>query len=264
MKKKIQLNNQRNAVHDALNDTVRNPKAAASLKRKMTKIKALERRYEKQSPMSIDSIEDAIQVQFDSIEAHEQKVILDLSLKELIVDGRSLLNDVTLHVKGKEKVILTGENGSGKSMLMKHIYTQLKDRSDITLGYMPQNYADYMDFKMTPISFLLEEGDSFDVTRSRELLGAMKFTTEEMSHSIQEISEGQKAKLYLLKFIKQRCNVLLLDEPTRNLSPLSSPAIIRLLRDFEGCLMVVSHDRSLLEQLCARRVKLVKHHLEEY
>ena len=99
------------------------------------------------------------------------------------------------------------------------------------------------------MTFLLEACDRVDITRARELLGRMKFTREEMEHSVYQLSEGQKAKLYLLRFIKQGCNVLLLDEPTRNLSPLTSPVIRRILKDFPGCILAVSHDRLFIQEV---------------
>ena len=74
----------------------------------------------------------------------------------------------------------------------------------------------------------------------------MKFTKEEMQGKIQDLSNGTKAKLFLLKFILDECNVLLLDEPTRNLSPLSNPVIRNVLKNYPGAIISISHDRKFL------------------
>ena len=261
MKKKIRLNNQRNAVHDALNDTVRNPGVGALLKKKMTNIKAQERRFEKEGFTTVDGIEEALDIRFDGIEAHASKMILKLTGEQVSVGQRVLIYDVDLLLKGKDKMILVGDNGSGKSIFMNIVYEKLKNRSDIRVGYMPQNYQQQMDLSQTPIQFLMEEGDHDDRTRCQELLGVMKFTAEEMTHCIGEISEGQKAKLYIAAFIKRRCNVLLLDEPTRNLSPLSAPVMMQLLREYEGCILAVSHDRQFIKELGASIIKLENKHM---
>ena len=77
----------------------------------------------------------------------------------------------------------------------------------------------------------------------------MKYTTEEMSHPVSDLSGGQRAKLLLLKAILDKSNVLLLDEPTRNFSPLSCPEVRRLLASFPGCILSVSHDRKYIEEV---------------
>ena len=77
----------------------------------------------------------------------------------------------------------------------------------------------------------------------------MKFTRDEMLYTIGDISNGSKAKLFLLKFVLDGVNVLLLDEPTRNVSPLSNPVIREALSSFHGCIIAVSHDRKYIEEV---------------
>lgn len=249
MKKKARLNDLQNAVHDALNDCVRNPAQAALLAKKMRNIKAQKKRFDKEGYSRIDTVEEAIDVYFESIPFHNDKIIVDVCLPELCIQERTLVHNVHLLVKGRDKSVIIGQNGCGKSVLMKYIHQILCTRNDLKVGYMPQSYADQYEKHITPIEFLLEDGDKQDVARAGELLGRMKFTTDEMEHTIHELSAGQKAKLYLLKFIKIGCNVLLLDEPTRNLSPLTNPVIRGIIQDFQGCVIAVSHDRKFIDEV---------------
>lgn len=186
---------------------------------------------------------------FDDFEWNPSKIVLDAAFS-VSVENRLLIEPFNLFVRGNEKVVLIGPNGCGKTSLMKQIIKILESRSDLKLGIMPQNYKEKMPFDITPIEFLAPDLDRNTVTRARELLGRMKFTRDEMIALISSLSEGQKAKLYLLRFIMQNCNVLLLDEPTRNLSPMSNPALRECLIDFKGCIISVSHDRRYIQEVC--------------
>ena len=117
-------------------------------------------------------------------------------------------------------------------------------------GYMPQNYDEVMDFDISPVEFLKKEGTREEISRIRTHLGSLKFTAEEMEHDIRELSEGQKCKILLLKLILDGCNVLIMDEPTRNLSPLSNPQVRKMLIEYGGCIIAVSHDRKFIENVC--------------
>lgn len=245
-KKKSKLNDQMNAVRDAQNDLVRSPFYAAAMKTKMRNLKVQQKHMEEANQMHVDSVEEAIDVYFDIPPLPATKTILDVHMDTVCVGNKCLLRAVDITLYGQEKKAIVGANGCGKSILMKRIYDQLSPRMDIKLGYMPQTYGDLFQQGQTPITFLTTEETGTEIMRARELLGCMKFTREEMEQSVTALSEGQKAKLYLLRFVKQGCNVLLLDEPTRNLSPLSAPVLRRMLQEFPGAILAVSHDRTFL------------------
>ena len=115
---------------------------------------------------------------------------------------------------------------------------------------MPQNYEELLDFSVTPPEFLATTGDKEELTRIRTYLGSMKYTADEMDHLACDLSGGQKAKLLLLKMSYDGCNVLILDEPTRNFSPLSGPVIREVLRNYRGTIISISHDRKYMEEVC--------------
>ena len=117
--------------------------------------------------------------------------------------------------------------------------------------------------EMTPIEILAPNGDKESVTSARIYLGSMKYTTEEMEHSASELSGGQRAKILLLKMILEGNNVLILDEPTRNFSPLSNPALRTLFKNYKGAIIAVSHDRRFLAEIADRTLRLTKDGLIE-
>ena len=251
LEKQRKLTDIMNSVHHYQNTITRqNPAKGRLLKKKMHSLKSMEKRYEKEGYTKLDSLEEAIDVYFDPFEWNSQKIICNLHYDTIQTDDRVLIQDVNLFVKGNEKVVIIGDNGCGKTTLLRKVYEDLKDRNDLKIGYMPQNYTEKMNLNDSPLSFLAPEKTSEQITQARTMLGRMKFTRDEMVQMIGECSEGQKAKLFMIRFIMEKCNVLILDEPTRNLSPLSNPVLRSILNDFNGAIISVSHDRKYIHEVC--------------
>ena len=234
------------------------PHAAAMLKKKMHSVIAQSRQLEnkKENLTRKYEPEEAIDVFYSDVRMDPHKVILDLHIDELKAEERILSRNVRLQVYGQDKICIIGNNGCGKSTLMKEIYRTLKDRQDIRLGYIPQDYAEVMDMSLTPVQFLWDGRDATRRSMVQSYLGALKFTSEEMEHQIADLSEGQKCKILILKTILDEDDVLLLDEPTRNLSALSNPVFRSILRDFNGCIIVVSHDRKFIDEVAETVYKM--------
>ena len=236
------------------------------LKKKMHAVKSLERRFEKehQNMTELPVTEDAILIRFDeNLKIPNGKRVLDFTLDELTVENRVLSKNIKLQITGPQKICIIGKNGVGKSTLLKKQAAQLCERTDINAYYMPQNYEELLDFRKTPVEFLCPTGDRSEQVTVRKTLAGMKYTAEEMNHKIADLSGGQKAKLFFLKMVRSGCNVLILDEPTRNFSPLSGPVIRQLLRDFGGAILSVSHDRKYIREVCGRVYELTGEGLSE-
>ncbi len=264
LEKKRRLNDIMNAVHHAQNTISRkDPAGGRLLKKKMHVVKAMEKRFDKESYTKTDHPEEAINIFFPKITLHPDKRILELQAESLEISGRRLIEPFDLVVTAKDKVVITGNNGTGKSLLLSKIYQKLKDRPDLDIGYMPQDYMKVLEGFATPLEFLAPGGIKQEIEHARELLGAMKFTREEMLRLPNELSDGQKAKLFILKFIQAGKNVLLLDEPTRNFSPLSAPVIRNILTEYSGCIISVSHDRLYNFNVSARILEIRSGHLTE-
>jgi len=219
---------------------------------------AEEKRLEKDSVTEKIETEDQIFLKISDIEEiPNSKVILDMHLDVLEVDEKNLANNIDITLIGKEKLVILGKNGSGKTTLLKKILEKLKETPNIKVGYMPQNYDEVLKNYSKVLDFLSENNEE-SITRIRSLLGMLKFTSEEMLSDISNLSGGQKAKIFLLKMFLDKSNVLVLDEPTRNLSPLSNPVIRKILKEYPGSIISVSHDRKYIDEVCNKKIFIKK------
>lgn len=237
------------------------PGGGRLLKKKMKAVKSQEKRYEREAESMTQppDFEEAIMPKFPGdISLPRGKTVLDLKLDALSAGGRLLARDIALRVSGGEHVCVTGANGAGKSTLLRLIAKTLLGRSDLRAAYMPQNYGDLLAGRQTPVEFLAPGGKKGDVTTARTYLGSMKYTPDEMEHDVGELSSGQRAKLFFVKMILDRSDVLILDEPTRNFSPLSNPVIRGILRDFRGTIISASHDRKYIAEVCDKVYELTE------
>lgn len=255
-------------VYDHVEHELRSEKDAPTgknLKDKMHTVKAMGRRFEKERANLTQrpDFEEAVNVLFDESIALKKGVRpIGFHLKELLAGDRILSKNLELQVFGGEKVAIVGANGTGKTTLMKKILRELRSR-DVRVGYMPQNYEDEFSNDATAVDFLAKDSSKDERTKVRTVLGSMNFTAEEMFHPVRDLSGGQQAKLYFTKMILDRAELLLLDEPTRNLSPLSAPEIRQALRRFGGSILAVSHDRKLLAEVFDRVLELTPNGLRD-
>lgn len=239
-----------NSVDHAINAT-KNDIEGKNLKDKMASVKALGKRLEKEKEKLTPrpDFEDAIGIFFDeNIEIANSKVVLDLKMDELRIGDKKLSQNIDLKVIGPEKICIVGKNGAGKTSLLKEIYKKL-EKSDFKIGYMPQDYFEYLKESETPIFYLAKQDSREEKIRVSNLLGSLNFSREEMLRPLKSLSGGQKAKVFFAKMNIDGAEVLILDEPTRNLSPLSQPEIIESLKAYKGAIIAVSHDRDFIREV---------------
>jgi len=230
-----------------------NPSGGRMLKKKMKSVKSMGKRFERNEDdfLEIPEMEDAILTQFDpEISIPNGKMIISFDLPVLKIEEKQLSASINLIVSGSKRIGIVGKNGAGKSTLLKQIWNELKNRQDIVVAYMPQDYTEVLDYNSPVIDFLAPDFHKDTITKVRTFLGSMKFTHDEMLGQIGKLSGGQKAKILFLDMVLKKANVLILDEPTRNFSPLSAPEIRKTLASFNGAIISVSHDRKYLDEVC--------------
>ncbi len=260
-------------IHDSVEHQLatvsrQNPGKGRLLKKKMHTVLSMGRRFEreKEDMTAMPEWEEAILTAFDQGKSAfpAGKTALRLELPELAAGDRALARNLRLWVDGPEKIGIVGPNGAGKSTLLKRVAEELLPRTDLRAAYMPQDYGDLLVGERTPVELLAPSGHRDDVTRARTLLGNMKYKAEEMEHPAAGLSGGQRAKLLFLSMVLNGANVLVLDEPTRNFSPMSAPVIRQVLAEFPGVIISVSHDRLYLDQVCTRVLELTETGLKEW
>ena len=258
------------SVEHAQNSVSRqDPHGGRLLKKKMSSVKAMEKRYARQhSEMTEEpEYETSIRIRFDRQKSMPAgKMVLEYKREVLqkpgSADGSDILaRHIRLTVKGPEKVCIIGKNGAGKTTLLREIRDLLLPRGDLHACYMPQDYEELLALDRSPIEYLAPDGSKEAVTEVRTLLGSMKYTADEMNHPIRELSGGQKAKVLLLRMSLAEADVLILDEPTRNFSPLSGPESRAVLRVFPGAIISISHDRKYIEEVCDKVYRLTENGL---
>ena len=180
-----------------------------------------------------------------------------------------LVKDVDLVLRRGEKAGLIGPNGSGKTTLLRTILGEIpalggnaKIGNRVKIGYFSQSY-ERLDPKQTLLeNFLTEYGMTEEQTRS--LLGGMLFHGDDVFKEIGTLSGGQKARLVLLKLVLDGANLLILDEPTNHLDILAKEMVEAALEVFDGTVLVVSHDRYLINEVASRIWEIEDHQILDY
>lgn len=161
-----------------------------------------------------------------------------------------LFDDVNFHIRNQSKIALLGENGSGKTTLMKIILGQTDYDGKIhippstKIGYLSQELY-HLEEEKTPLEDLSQYTD--DQTEIRNLLGSMRITKDMVFQKIGSLSYGEKLRVELSKLILKECNLLILDEPTNFLDIETKEIIEDALREYEGAVLLISHDRYFIK-----------------
>ncbi|TFG81547.1 MAG: ABC-F family ATP-binding cassette domain-containing protein [Erysipelotrichales bacterium] len=229
------------------------PAGARLLKKKIKNLKAVKERIDGEEKIKKPDPEEAVTLYFnDHEDVYAQRCLLDDELGELRIKDRCLAHHLELKVFGKARIGIIGNNGSGKSTYLDHLYRSAC-RKGTRVAYMPQNYERLLSDDQSPVEYLTITGTKEEKTSIMTYLGNLKFTEEEMRQPIANCSQGQKAKILLTSLVFSDADLLILDEPTRNLSPLTLPVIETMLKMYHGAMIAVSHDRRFLRNLTSQR-----------
>ena len=169
-----------------------------------------------------------------------------------------VFKNVNLSVRRGEKVAFVGNNGEGKSTLVKCIMGEipfdgsLKVGHNVQIGYFAQNQAQLLDGDITVFDTIDRVAKGDMRTKVRDILGAFMFPGEEIDKYVKVLSGGERSRLAMIKLLLEPVNLLILDEPTNHLDMQSKEVLKNAIQEFDGTVIVVSHDRDFLDGLVQR------------
>jgi ATP-binding cassette subfamily F protein 3 len=176
-------------------------------------------------------------------------------------NGTAIVKDINRSVLAGQRIGILGANGQGKSTLVKTIAHEIPlisgevtEGKGLSIGYFAQQELDVLSLDDGPLMHMIrlarDVGPQAREQELRDFLGSFRFVGEMVSQAVGSLSGGEKARLVLAMLVWQRPNLLLLDEPTNHLDLTTREALSMALNEFEGTVMLVSHDRALLREVC--------------
>ncbi len=226
------------------------PHGGQLLKKKMKNVKAVKNRIDKVERIKKPDPEEAVNIFFDAKESiPPRKMIFDDQLDTLFVNDRLLSINLNLQIFGPARIGIIGPNGCGKSTYLKYVDQKMTARG-ISHYTMQQEYSELLNLSKSAVEFLVKDGTKEERSEIMTHLGNLKFTEEEMMMPMESLSLGQRAKVILVDMVRSPVDCLILDEPTRNLSPLTMPVVESMFKQFHGAILAVSHDRQFLNYVC--------------
>ena len=229
------------------------------------------RQLEKIVPIEVDEVDNsALRLKFKcSLRSGDYPIICEDVAKSY--DEHLVFGDVNLTIKRGEKVAFVGRNGEGKTTLVKCIMGQIPFDGKLTIGhnvqigYFAQNQAQLLDGEITVFDTIDRVAKGDMRLKIRDILGAFMFGGEASEKKVKFLSGGERTRLAMIKLLLEPVNCLILDEPTNHLDMRSKDVLKEAIRDFEGTVILVSHDREFLDGLVEKVYEFgdgkVKEHL---
>jgi ATP-binding cassette subfamily F protein 3 len=241
---------------------------------KTEQVQSRVRMLEKIVPIEVDEIDNsALKLKFPPSVRSGQYPVIVKDLEKSYGD-KLIFKDANLVIERGQKVAFVGKNGEGKSTMIKAIMKEIEINSgsvdighNCQIGYFAQNQAAMLDENAT----IFETIDRIAVgdvrTQIKNILGAFMFQGDDIQKKVKVLSGGEKTRLAMIKLLLEPVNLLILDEPSNHLDMKTKDIIKDALRDFDGTLILVSHDRDFLDGLAEKVFefghKRVKEHFED-
>jgi len=234
---------------------------AQSLIKKLNKIERIE----------VDTDDNAVMNVKFPISVQPGKVVFEIENLSKNYDEKVVLKEVNLLIERGSKLAFVGQNGQGKTTLAKIMVGELKHNNgvckkghNVQIGYFAQNQAEYLDGEKTVLQTMEDAANDTNRVKVRDMLGAFLFGGDTVDKKVKVLSGGERNRLAICKMLLQPFNVLVMDEPTNHLDIASKNVLKKALLDFEGTLIVVSHDRDFLQNLTNKVYEFKDHKIKEY
>ena len=222
---------------------------------KATMAQSLIKKLDKIDRIRVDQDDKSVMSVRFPISVVPGKVVIEAINVSKSYGDLEVLNSINLIVERGQKVAFVGQNGQGKSTLAKILVNELSSEGQVNLGhnvqvgYFAQNQADYLDGKKTVLDTMIDAANETNRSKVRDILGAFLFRGDAVDKYVSVLSGGERNRLALAKLLLQPLNVLVMDEPTNHLDIQSKNVLKSALDNFEGTLILVSHDREFLQGL---------------
>ncbi len=181
-----------------------------------------------------------------------------------------VLENVDLLIERNSRIAFVGQNGQGKSTLAKMMVNEidydgnLKLGHNVEIGYFAQNQSEYLNGNITVLQTMEDAASDGNRIRVRDMLGGFLFRGDDVEKKVKVLSGGERNRLALCKMLLSPFNVLIMDEPTNHLDIASKNVLKRALKQFEGTLILVSHDRDFLQGLTEKVYEFKDSVIKEY
>ena len=235
-------------------------------KAKATKARQAQSRMkwlEKMKPVTITTAERLAPIRLPQPESIAPPLVALDKATVGYTPGNPVLSHLSLRIDSEDRIALLGQNGNGKSTLAKLLSGRLQPMSGeirfarkLVTGYFAQHQLDELDANKSPLDTLWAYRPRFDETQARTRLGGFGFSGDKADTKIANLSGGERARLLIAIATLEKPNLLILDEPTNHLDIDAREELLTALNDYEGAVVLISHDRRLIEG-CADRLLLV-------
>ncbi|MDM1378232.1 ABC-F family ATP-binding cassette domain-containing protein [Myroides marinus] len=222
---------------------------------KASMAQSLIKKLDKVERIEVDEDDNAVMNISFPVSIDPGKVVLEIDKVTKRFGDKVIFKDIDLLIERGTKVAFVGQNGQGKSTLIKAIIDEFEYEGNIKLGhnvqigYFAQNQADYLDGEKTILDTMLDAATDGNRVKVRDMLGSFLFRGDDVEKKVKVLSGGERNRLALCKMLLLPINVLLMDEPTNHLDIKSKNVLKKALENFKGTLVLVSHDRDFLQGL---------------
>ncbi|MBO0321495.1 ABC-F family ATP-binding cassette domain-containing protein [Muricauda sp. CAU 1633] len=237
---------------------------------KASMAQSLIKKLDKMERIEVDEEDNSVMNVRFPVSVNPGKVVVELENLSKSYGKKEVLRDIDLLVERGSKTAFVGQNGQGKTTLAKIIVGELDHTGDVKmghnvqLGYFAQNQAEYLDGQKTILDTMTDAANEGNRSKVRDILGSFLFRGDEVEKYVKVLSGGERNRLALAKMLLQPFNVLIMDEPTNHLDIKSKNVLKQALQNFEGTLILVSHDRDFLQGLTDRVYEFKEGAIKEY
>jgi len=222
---------------------------------KASMAQSLIKKIDKIERIQVDKDDNSVMKLRFPISVRPGKVVTEIENLSKSYGSNHVLSNIDLLIERESKIAFVGQNGQGKSTLAKMIVGELEGSGiiklghNVEIGYFAQNQAEYLDGTKTVLDTMIDSANERNRSKVRDILGSFLFQGDDVDKYVRVLSGGERNRLALAKMLLQPLNVLVMDEPTNHLDIKSKNVLKQALKNFDGTLVVVSHDRDFLQGL---------------